>query len=294
MRYIGNIYRPPTESNSLLIQVTIGCSHNQCTFCDFYSNKRFRIRKFEEIEEDLWAARKEYKTVPSVFLIDGNVTCLSMNRLRPILLKIREIFPESKHTNMYGSYNDINRKSLEDLKELKELGVETIVIGFESGSDIVLADIKKGFTFDVAKSAGQKLAKAGIGSVGSILLGIGGVKNSAEHVKGSIALLNELDITLLGLTIFNPQPGTEIYHDIINDRFELPTYRQIFEEEEAILQGLDPNLNCTIYSGVYVPNNHIIVGTFPQDRERMIRESHNRPITEAHLLDKEIQIGGHL
>lgn len=99
MRYEGAIYRPgPTEYNNYLLQVTLGCAHNKCAFCNFYRNKPFRVRPYEEIEEDIMMAHCYYKHVPDVFLIDGNVTCLNMDRLRPILRKIKEVFPESDHT----------------------------------------------------------------------------------------------------------------------------------------------------------------------------------------------------
>ena len=293
MRYEGRLYRPgPNERDSYLLQVTIGCSHNKCTFCDFYKDTRFRVRPFEELEEDIMMARKAYKHVPGVFLTDGNVACLSMDKLRPIMQKIKEVFPESKHTNMFATYNDIHRKTLDELKELKELGLETLVLGLESGSDVVLKDVKKDLTSAEVKDAADKLRASGIILGTGAILGLGGVANSDEHIRGTIETLNAIQPQQIGLTILNLQPQSPLTADVVSKKWELPTYGQIFKEELAILKGLELTGPTPILSGVLMPNHHIISGTYPQDKERMVAEAEERFVLYKNALDAPIQMGG--
>ena len=293
MRYEGRIYRPgPNERGSYLLQVTIGCSHNECTFCDFYKDTRFRVRPFEELEEDIMMAREAYKHVPGVFLTDGNVACLSMDKLRPIMQKIKEVFPESKHTNMFATYKDIHRKTLDELKEMKSLGLETLVIGLESGSDIVLQDVKKDLTSAEVKDAADKLRESGIILGTGAILGLGGKTNSDEHIRGTIETLNTIQPQQIGLTILNLQLLSPLTADVISGDFELPTYGQIFKEELEILKGLELSGPTPILSGVLMPNHHILSGTYPQEKERMISEAEQRFVLYKDILDAPIQMGG--
>lgn len=295
MRYKGNMFLPgPTESGSYVLQVTMGCAHNKCTFCSFFKDKPFEVRPYEEIEEDIMMARSYYKHVPSVFLADGNATCLSMDRLRPILKKIKEVFPESAHTNMYGTFKDVYRKTVDELREMKEFGVEFIYTGLESGSDIVLSEIKKGYTAKEAIIAGQKLNEAGIGFGSGAILGLGGIKHSHDHVKESIRVMNELNAPAIGLLVLNPQTGTPLFDDIQSEAFELPTYRQIFWEEAEILKGLQVKRPTFVYSGGFLPNIQVITGNLPDDREHIIKQLKNRTKEASQWLDRKIMLNGHL
>lgn len=296
MRYEGNLYWPgPTEASGYMLQVTIGCSHNKCTFCSFYKDKKFRVRPYEEIEEDIEMARVYYKHVPSVFLADGNVACLSMNRLRPILEKIKNTFPESAHTNMYARISDIARKSVEELKEMKELGVETLYCSLESGSDIVLRNIQKGYTSDEAVKGARHAEEAGIAYGSGVILGLGGVKNSEEHVRESIRIMNAMKAPNVGLTVLNPQVGTPLYQEILDGKFELPTYRQIFWEEAEILKGLEITKPTYVHSGSFLPGyNSVISCTLPTDKAYMLKKLEERKRMFAPILDKKLLLGGSL
>ena len=146
MRYVGDIYRPPSEAYSLLVQVTIGCSHNKCTFCSMFKDKRFRVRDVSEVIEDLEMARRTYRRVDRIFLCDGDALCLANSKLMVILEKIRELFPECQRVSVYGSAKDVLRKTPEELTELRENGIEMIYLGAESGSARVLEAVNKGVT----------------------------------------------------------------------------------------------------------------------------------------------------
>lgn len=295
MRYVEPIFRPgPTEYNSYLLQVTIGCAHNKCTFCSFYKDKPFRTRPFEEIKEDLRMARQYYKYDPPVFLIDGDATCYTMDKLRPILLEIRKTFPNSPHTNMYARFGDIYKRfSVDDLKEMKELNVKFLYMGMESGSDKVLADIKKGVTQAEMLEAAERIREAGIPYNGSVILGLGGVKDSEEHIRESIKVMNLMKPNAIGTTILNPQPGTPLYTDVLSGRFELPTYRDILREERELLENIGTDYPLNVWTGGFLPGSQMIVGDFPQDRDRILKEISQRRITNM-LLDQKIMVGGGL
>lgn len=174
MKYEGIVYRPPSEAYSLIIQVTIGCSHNKCSFCSMYKNKKFRIRKLEEIYEDLYEARAMYSHVERIFLADGDALVLSMENLRCILLKIKELFPECKRVTSYAAPGDILRKSVHEIRELKELGISMLYMGIESGSDTILKEIQKGVTSSQIIEAGKKIKGSGVKLSVTFISGIGG------------------------------------------------------------------------------------------------------------------------
>jgi radical SAM superfamily enzyme YgiQ (UPF0313 family) len=141
--YEGKVYRPWTEANSILMQTTLGCTHNKCTFCDMFRDKRFRIREIEEIFKDIDEARQIYRHVGSIFLIDGNVLALKTEFLLKILEKITSTFPECSKIALYAGLNDLRRKSVEELKELKQAGLTLAYTGLESGDRVTLERVKK-------------------------------------------------------------------------------------------------------------------------------------------------------
>ncbi len=168
MRYEGDIYRPPSEAYSLLVQVTIGCTHNKCTFCKMYKDKKFRVRSLDEVLEDLAWARKQYRRVERMFLCDGDALALSNNRLMPILQYISENFPECQRVTVYGRATDVLKKTDEEMRELYEAGLTMVYIGAESGSDKVLKDVCKGETrrqLDRRSEEDRGLRDAGFGNV---------------------------------------------------------------------------------------------------------------------------------
>ena len=143
MRYEGSVYRPPSEAMSLIVQVTIGCTHNKCTFCSMFKDKKFRVRDVSEVKEDLLMARRTYGYVEKIFLADGDALCLSMDKLEDIISFINELFPEVRSINIYASPKDVLRKSKEDLEKLHAMGVKILYIGAESGNDKILQNINK-------------------------------------------------------------------------------------------------------------------------------------------------------
>jgi len=291
MRYVEPICRPGMcELDSYLLQVTIGCAHNKCTFCSFYKKKPFRIRPFSEIKEDLRLARIHYSFDPPVFLIDGNATCYSMDKLRPILQEIQNVFPNSPHTNMYARFSDIyHHYRLSDLKEMRSLNVEFLYMGMESGSDIVLANVNKGMNQQMIIDASQKISEAGIGFNSSVIFGLGGTTHSDEHIKESIKVINQTKPNAVSTTVLSPQKGTPLYDDIIKGSFELPTYRDILREEYMLLEGLEFTQPTLIWTGGFLPGDSVIRAEFPKDKKEVLLAVLKRPCVNA-VIDKTIRM----
>lgn len=239
-------------------------------------------------------ARRYFRYDPPVLLIDGDATCYTMDKFRPILQEIRKTFPHSPPTNMYARFGDIyQRYSVDDLKEMKELNIKFLYMGVELGSDKVLADIKKGVTQAEMLEAAERMNEAGMAYNGSVILGLGGIKDSEEHIRESIKVMNLMKPASIGTTILNLQPGTPLYEDYRSGRFELPTYRDILREERELLEGIDSDLPIEIWTGGFLPGAGVVVGNFPEDRENILRAISERRITNQ-LLDQKIMVGGGL
>ena len=162
MRYEGSLYRPPSEAYSYILQVTIGCSHNRCTFCNMYMDKQFRIRPLGDVLEDLVMARRAYRRVQRIFLADGDALIVKTSDLRAILGTIKNLFPECERVTSYASARDLLLKSTEELEELHALGLDMIYLGLESGSEKVLRDINKGVTVEETVEGALKAKASGI------------------------------------------------------------------------------------------------------------------------------------
>ncbi|MBM3299481.1 MAG: radical SAM protein, partial [Deltaproteobacteria bacterium] len=180
MRYVGTIYRPPSEAQSLIIQATIGCNHNKCTFCGSYRDKRFAIRSLEEIKEDLADARY-MGPIERVFLADGDALCIPQNRLKAILEAVNEFIPSVERIGIYANAGNILKKTQEDLEVLRSLKLGIIYLGVETGDSELLARICKGATYEELVESAHRVKNAGIQLSVTVLLGIGGVEGSLKH-----------------------------------------------------------------------------------------------------------------
>jgi len=286
MYYEGKVYRPWPEANSLLIQTTLGCTHNKCTFCDMFREKRFRIRKIEKIFKDIDEARQIYPHIGSIFLIDGNVMALKTEFLLKLLEKITSTFPECSKISLYSGFNDLRRKSIEELKKLKQAGLTMAYVGLESGDRMTLERIKKGLTPEQAEQGMAKAKAAGIDILVSIIFGIGGQERSREHIIETTRLLNLMEpeqIAPMALTI---QPGTELEKQVETGEFVQATPLQILEEEKYLLKNL-ANFD-TIYWGDHANNIVSSRGRLPASRELFLGKIDHaiatHPVTEQEVL----------
>ncbi len=269
MRYEGTIYRPPSEANSLLIQATIGCPHNKCTFCRMYKGTKFRLRPVEEIKEDLTAARHYYgDSISSIFFPDGNTIIMKTDQLKDIFIYAKELFPNLKRITVYGSARYINKKSEADLIRLKEAGLTRVHTGMESGDNETLRRVNKGTTAEDIIAAGLKLKAAGIQTSEYYLTGIGGLERTREHAVNSAKTLSAFSPDFIRIRTFVPVRGTPLYDDYCSGTFQLLTPHQALREIKLLVE----NLHCdhSVVLSDHAANYWDVSGVIPNDREIML------------------------
>ncbi len=270
MRYEGTVYRPPSEAYSLIIQVTIGCSHNKCTFCSMYKDKKFRKRNINEIIEDLNGARKHYTNVKKIFLADGNALALKTEYLKEVLLKIKELFPECERVGIYAAPKDILRKPMDELMELNRLGLGIAYLGVESGSDEILRTIKKGVDSKEMIEAGKKVMGSGIKLSITLISGLGGKERLMEHALESARVINEIDPHYLGLLTLLLDSKAEMYGEVEAGKLRLLSPREVMEETRELIKNL--KLRDCVFRSNHASNYLALAGNLSADRDRLLRE----------------------
>lgn len=256
MRYEGTVYRPPSEAYSLIVQATVGCSHNKCTFCNMYKDKTFRIRNVEDILEDIRNARRQYRIIRKFFLADGDALIIPTQELLRILDEIRSLFPECQRITSYASPKAILLKSEDDLKLLREHGLYMIYLGIESGDDDILKSINKGVTSSQLVAAGQKAKACGLKVSCTLISGLGGKEKSIDHAKASANVLNQIDPDYLGLLTLRVN-NRAINDDVKSGKLTLLSSKEIMEETYLLIENLNLT-NCTFRSNH--ASNYIALG----------------------------------
>ncbi len=285
MRYEGDIYRPPSEAYSLLIQVTIGCSHNKCTFCSMFKDKMFRVREVSEVMEDLETARKTYRKVERIFLCDGDALCLSNDKLLVILDRIRELFPECKRVSVYGSAKDVLRKTSAELKTLRDHGMGMVYLGAESGSQKVLDMICKGVSRDEMIEAVCKIEDAGIPASVTFISGLAGKEAWEEHAVETGKMISEMNasyVSLLTLMLDNRAP---IVGQINRGELTLLSAEEVVAEAYLLLKHANPTKPCVFRSN-HASNYVSLRGNLPADKPRLM-EQLERAMADTGLLKDE-------
>lgn len=272
MRYEGTVYRPPSEAGSLIIQFTIGCARNTCTFCNMYKNKSFRIRPLQEVEEDLELARRFYNRVQvrRIFLADGDALIVKTADLLHIIDKCHKYFPEVERISVYGAPKDILGKTPEELRQLKEAGLDMVYMGLESGSDEVLREVKKGVTADEMIEAGKKVREAGMVLSMTVISGLGSKKRWREHALGSARVISAIKPEYVGFLTLMLEPGTEMYEQERRGEFELMTPQEVLDETELFIREVDAE--GTVFRSNHASNYTALGGTLNRDREKILAQ----------------------
>lgn len=270
IRYEGAVYRPPSEARSLIIQVTIGCSHNKCTFCSMYKDEKFRVRSFDEIKADLMSGRRMYARIRRIFLADGDALIVKTQMLLDILACIRELFPECERVGIYATPADILRKSENELRQLKEAGLGIFYIGIESGDDEILEDIRKGVSAQEMIEAGRKAKKIGIPISLTLISGIGGLAKMRQHAENSARVISEICPEYASFLTLMLVEGTDLHRQYENGEFQIPTPNQAMEEMRIFLEKVDAP-GC-VFRANHASNYVALAGVLNQDRERLIAE----------------------
>jgi radical SAM superfamily enzyme YgiQ (UPF0313 family) len=255
MDYEGYCIRPPSEANSILLQVTVGCSHNRCTFCGSYKEKKFRIKDHRTILSDILFALKYMKGQDRVFLMDGDALIIPQKRLMWILDRIKEHLPWVKRVGAYANAKGVRKKSLEDLIQLRGNGLGILYLGVESGDDQVLRNVLKGTSSQNLIDMGRKVREAGIKLSVTVLLGIAGRERSLEHARATGELLSAMDPNYVGALTVMLIPGTPLYEDFKSGRFQLPTERDLLLElkEMIVHTHLSMGLFFSNHASNYLP-----------------------------------------
>ena len=249
MHYEGNCIRPPPEAYSILLQVTLGCSHNRCTFCGTYKDKPFRIKDNEVILSDILFASKYMKNQDRVFFMDGDALIIPQKRLMWILDTIHEHLPWVEGMGSYANTKSISRKSTRELSDLREKGLDRIYLGVETGDDEIRKRVRKGSTAEQCLEMGRRIKEAGMRLTATVLLGIGGKEKSLAHAKATGELLSAMDPDHVAALTVIPIPGTPFWDELEKGEVDLPDALGMLREMREMLAHTD------LSGGVFASNH---------------------------------------
>jgi radical SAM superfamily enzyme YgiQ (UPF0313 family) len=238
MRYEGVVIRPPSEAGSLILQVTLGCSHNRCTFCSAYKQKKFRIRSLEDIREDIDSVPGK-RRVRRVFLADGDALIVPPRMMMPAIDHVNESFPNLERIGMYANAKSILKRTPEELRELADRGVGIVYLGLESGDEDVLVKVKKGVGPDKMIEAARRIREAGILLSVTVLLGLAGPEGSQRHARATGEVLSRMDPDYIGALTLMIVPGCSLYDDYVNGEFAVPDPMESLRELAGIIAHTD-------------------------------------------------------
>jgi radical SAM superfamily enzyme YgiQ (UPF0313 family) len=271
MRYEGSVYRPPSEADSYLLQATIGCSWNRCTYCATYQEKEYRVRPVAETLEDIAMAGRAFGAdVRKVFVMDGDALAMDLDVWEPILTALKATFPKLRRVSCYATAINLLAKSEQELRRLRELGLELLYIGPESGDDVTLKRIAKGADSADHVAAAAKARQAGLRQSLIFLLGAGGTERSVEHATASARLATAMDPEYLSTLTLMLIPSTPIYKLAQSGRFELPGIEGLLEELRIIVAETSPS--DTIFRSNHASNYLPIGGRLPRDRQAILQQ----------------------
>ena len=280
LNYIEPVFRPPSEWKSLILQVTNGCSWNRCTFCDMYTQpqKRFRPASVIDIEAQVRGLAEGGHRVQRVFLADGDAMTLSTRRLKEYLIAIKNYYPDVQRISSYCLPRNLQKKTVDELAELRELGLSLMYVGCESGDDEVLELVEKGESYQSSLKALQKIKAAGMKSSVMILNGLGGPELSEQHALNSAKLMNEAQPEYLSTLVVEFPTGSERFEKNFAGRWRKLDKLELFREMEVLLDNLQ--LERTIFRSDHASNYLVLKGVLGKDKQQLlttVRTAINQP-----------------
>jgi len=288
--YDEPLFRPPSEGQSLIIQVTYGCSWNKCAFCEMYSSKTFKARKQEDIFKDIESFAPYKSSIRRVFLADGDPMVLSTSKLLEILKKLKESFPRLSRVSTYASPSNLNRKSEQELSELKEAGLALLYVGIESGDNQVLEAVNKGETFKSTVEALNKSKLVGLNSSVMIINGLGGRELSIQHSLNSAKILNETQPKYASTLVLNTYKGLDYFKSRFGGSFSILNRLELLEEMRVFMEALD--LKETIFRSDHASNYLALKGVLGRDKEKFLHQINTiLDSGDLSMLRKEYQRG---
>lgn len=268
MRTFEPVFRPPSEAESLILQATVGCSHNACTFCAMYRHKQFFVRPLQELLEEIGEASAEWPGCPRVFLGDGDAMAAPTSYLLLVLKALYGAFPSLRRVSLYATPMNLLEKSEEDLARLRDAGLSLFYLGIESGCDEVLRSVGKGAGSEEMVEAVTKGAGAGIKSSLMVLLGLGGVSGSEAHAVGTARVLNRIQPDFLSALTWYPAEDAPLFRQMKTGRFVCPDDAGILKELKVLISELD--LRDTVFRANHASNPLPIGGRLSRDRDRLL------------------------
>jgi len=271
MEYEGIVIRPPSEAESLILQVTLGCSHNRCTFCPTYKGRRFRVKDLDRIKEEI-DEMATYGPFRKVFLADGDALIIPQDKLIAILQCLKEKLPGLRRVGIYGNAKSILRKSVEQLRALKALKLGIVYLGVETGDQALLEEVRKGASYGQMVEAGRRVKEAGITLSATVLLGLGGVEHGQQHALATAKILSDIDPDFASALTLMVVPGTPLHEEMKSGRFQLPAPFQLLEELGTVIAHAR-------FTNCYFTSNHAsnylpIKARLPRDKEAVVRLIH--------------------
>lgn len=268
--YEEPVFRPPAEWQSLILQVTIGCSWNKCTFCEMYQEKQFRYKSLEEVEQELKQVTASKSRVRDVFLADGDAMTLPTKHLLKLLELIRRYFPSVRRVSSYCLPRNVKNKSVDDLRALRQAGLSLVYVGCESGNDTILKAVNKGETYESSLDALNKLQAAGIKRSIMILLGLAGAEYSTVHAIDSARLASETTPEFLSVLTTSFPRGMDRVQRGYNGTYQALTPRQGLEELRTFLDHIDITTNRTVFRSDHASNYLVLKGRLGRDRQKLL------------------------
>jgi radical SAM superfamily enzyme YgiQ (UPF0313 family) len=269
--YTSPLYRPPAESDNIILQATLGCSYNRCTYCSMYKSKRFCVRPIEELVQEIELLSRHYPDANKVFLADGDALALSTDHLAKLLRLLKTAFPRLSRVSLYATAQNFLEKSVDELKELRAGGLSLAYFGIETGNDELLEKIDKGVSSLQMIEALHKAHEAGIKISSTVILGVGGLEHTHEHIRDTIKLINAAPMTYLSTLQLGLEEGVkERFQRSFNTFTPLNDY-QILQEQRSLLSELNPPQKI-IFRSNHASNALHLAGTLPKDTQRLIHE----------------------
>ena len=265
MHYEGTIIRPPSEANSILLQVTVGCSRNKCTFCGTYAGERFRIKPDSIIMQDIAFAAQYCKRQRRMFLCDGDALIVPQKRLLKILQEIKSQLPWVTRVGAYANAKSLKMKSIDELNTLRESGLGILYMGLETGDDVTLKNINKGAASETMISMGKKARKAGFKLSITVLLGIAGRKRSQIHARETGRVLSAIDPEYVGALSLMLIPGTPLFDDHDAGKFDLIDPPEMLAELRTMIAST--NLTRGLFHANHASNYLPIRARLPRDKD---------------------------
>ena len=268
IQHEGKLFRPPSEANSLILQATIGCSYNRCTFCAMYRDKRFRVRPIEELEKEIEWAQENLGRVDKVFLADGDALVAKHSFLADLLDRLSAAFPDLRRVSCYASPQSIQVRTVDEMCDLKERGLTLYYLGIESGDDGVLERLEKGVDAAEMIAVGQKAHEAGVKLSTMVLLGAGGRENSRAHAEESARVVNAIQPRFVSTLVMTPVEDTPLWDEDQRGEVDHLDPVELACELREFLAGLE--LEGSIFRSNHASNYLALAGTLPKDKERLV------------------------